>query len=202
MSADYFRRYADFVLNYRPDIIAHFDLVRKFNQRFDFFDEDDPRYYRPALDALAQMAKTNAVLGLNTGVIARGWRTDPYPSPRLLTRWRELGGRTIIGGDCHDAAFIDCSFDLCVRMLLDAASPKSGASEPATNSLSRFRFLDLIQKMIPAALPSRRRSFVMQFPSKGGWGCFFGRHISGLLSWGAGAAALAFVKRREAAFRG
>jgi hypothetical protein len=120
MTADYFRRYADFVLNYHPDIIAHFDLVRKFNQRFDFFNEGDPRYYGPALDALARMAETDALLELNTGAISRGWRTDPYPSPRLLTRWRELGGRTIIGGDCHDAAFIDCSFNLCVQMLLDA----------------------------------------------------------------------------------
>ena len=120
MTADYFRRYADYITDYKPDIIAHFDLVKKLNQRHGFFDEDAPRYFKPALDALTRMAETNALLEVNTGAIARGWRTDPYPSPRLLARWRELGGRTIINGDCHNADFIDCTFDHCVQMLIDA----------------------------------------------------------------------------------
>jgi histidinol-phosphatase (PHP family) len=120
MTADYFRRYADYVTGYKPDIIAHFDLVKKLNQRHGFFSEEDPRYDEPALDALERMAETGALLEVNTGAVARGWRTDPYPSARLLTRWRELSGRTIVSGDCHDADYIDCAFDLCVQMLKGA----------------------------------------------------------------------------------
>ncbi len=120
MTADYFRRYADYINAYRPDIIAHFDLVKKLNQRGGFFDETDPRYVDPALEALERMAPSGALLEVNTGAIARGWRDDPYPSPVLLRRWRDLGGRAIISGDCHDADFLDCAFDRCERMLLDA----------------------------------------------------------------------------------
>ncbi len=120
LTADYYRRYADYVADYMPDIIAHFDLVKKLNQRHGFFDEEDPRYYEPAIEALERVAETGALLEVNTGAIARGWRTDPYPSPRLLACWRELGGRTILSGDCHDADFIDCAFDRCVLMLKDA----------------------------------------------------------------------------------
>ena len=120
MAADYFARHADYVTAFRPDIIGHFDLVKKLNARCGFFDESDPRYTGPALEALSRVAKTGALLEINTGAIARGWRVDPYPSPLLLKRWRELGGRTIISGDCHDARFIDCAFDLCVQMLLAA----------------------------------------------------------------------------------
>ena len=120
MTADYFARHADSITAFRPEIIGHFDLVKKLNERCGFFDEADPRYTAPALEALERAAETGALLEINTGAISRGWRTDPYPSPLLLKRWRELGGRTIISGDCHDARFIDCDFDLCVEMLRTA----------------------------------------------------------------------------------
>lgn len=119
MTADYFHRLSESVASCRPDIIAHFDLVKKMNARFGFFDEADPRYVGPALEALERAAGTGALLELNTGAIARGWRDDPYPSPLLLKRWRELGGRAIISGDCHNADFLDCAFGLCVEMLQD-----------------------------------------------------------------------------------
>lgn len=120
MASDYFTRHADFLEAFRPDIIGHFDLVKKMNQRCGFFDEADPRYTRAALEALERAAATGALLEVNTGAVARGWRSDPYPSPRLLARWRELGGRAIVSGDCHDSLFIDCAFDQCVQMLVDA----------------------------------------------------------------------------------
>jgi histidinol-phosphatase (PHP family) len=120
MTADYFRRYADYVEDYRPDIIAHVDLVRKLNAGGRFFDEEAPRYRAPALEALERMASAGALLEINTGAIARGYQKSPYPAPFLLSRWRELGGRTIISGDCHDARFIDCAFDDCVALLQNA----------------------------------------------------------------------------------
>ncbi len=120
MAADYFARHADFLTFFRPDIIGHFDLVKKMNGRLRLFDEADPRYTRPAMEALERAAASGALLEVNTGAVARGWRNDPYPSPRLLARWRELGGRTIVSGDSHDIRFIDCAFDLCVEMLKSA----------------------------------------------------------------------------------
>ncbi len=120
MTAAYFQNLADYVESFRPEIIGHFDLVKKMNARFGFFDESDPRYTGPALEALSRAVKTGALLEVNTGAIARGWREDPYPSPLLLRAWRAAGGRAIVSGDCHDAAHIDCAFDLAVQLLLDA----------------------------------------------------------------------------------
>jgi len=120
MTAAYFQALADYVESFRPEIIGHFDLVKKMNARFGFFDESDRRYTGPALEALMRAAKTGALLEVNTGAIARGWRKDPYPSPMLIRAWREAGGRAIVSGDCHDAAHIDCAFDLAVQLLLDA----------------------------------------------------------------------------------
>lgn len=120
MTAAYFETLADYVESFRPEIIGHFDLVKKMNARYGFFDESDRRYTGPALEALLRAAKTDAMLEVNTGAIARGWRTDPYPSLPLLRAWREADGRAIVSGDCHDAAQIDCAFDLAVQLLLAA----------------------------------------------------------------------------------
>ena len=57
------------------------------------------------------------VLEVNTGAIARGYRDDPYPTAELLGAWREMGGRTTITSDCHDAAKLDCAFDRAAELL-------------------------------------------------------------------------------------
>lgn len=54
---------------------------------------------------------------MNTGAIARGYRDDPYPTAELLGAWREMGGRTTITSDCHDAAKLDCAFDRAAELL-------------------------------------------------------------------------------------
>ena len=41
-------------------------------------------------------------------------------TPELLGRWRELGGRVIIGSDCHDAEKLDWGFD-AARALIEGA---------------------------------------------------------------------------------
>lgn len=87
----------------RPDIIAHYDLICKFNEKNDLFDEHDPAFRKVALDALEGMCDGKRLLEVNTGAIGRGFRTRPYPTLEILTRWRELGGRVIFGSDCHDA---------------------------------------------------------------------------------------------------
>ena len=64
------------------------------------------------------------MLEVNTGAMARLWRTRPYPTPELLGRWRELGGRVIIGSDCHDAEKLDWGFD-AARALIEGAGYKT-----------------------------------------------------------------------------
>ena len=46
----------------------------------------------------------------NTGAIGRGYRTQPYPSERMLRRVAEAGGRVILTSDCHNSDFLDCHF--------------------------------------------------------------------------------------------
>ena len=83
------------------DIVGHFDLITKFNERGDMFDETDPRYLRSALDALDALLEKDVIFEINTGAISRGYRRTPYPAPIFLHRIAEKRGRVTFSSDSH-----------------------------------------------------------------------------------------------------
>lgn len=101
----------------RAEIVGHFDLLTKFNEKKPLFDENDPRYRRAALDALDALLEKDPVFEINTGAISRGWRRTPYPSPLLLRRIAEKRGRVTVSADAHSADGIACGFADAVHLL-------------------------------------------------------------------------------------
>lgn len=118
MARQYFTMLRDDVIATRAPIIAHFDLLRKNNSALHLYDEESPAYRNMALDALRPLADTGALLEVNTGAIARGYLTTPYPAPFLLKAWRAWGGQVIINSDCHNALFLDTYFRESEALLL------------------------------------------------------------------------------------
>ena len=102
-----------------PAVIGHFDLVTKFNEGGRLFDESDPRYLTPAIEALEVLAAKDMVFEINTGAIYRGSRITPYPAEPLLRRIKELGGRVILSGDCHCADALCFKFDEARQIAAD-----------------------------------------------------------------------------------
>ncbi|MBE6634560.1 MAG: histidinol-phosphatase HisJ family protein [Ruminococcaceae bacterium] len=82
-------------------IVGHFDLVEKFNEGNRLFDPSDYRYRRPMLDALDALLEGDKLFEINTGAIARGYRSVPYPAAYILRRIAEKQGRVMINGDTH-----------------------------------------------------------------------------------------------------
>lgn len=101
-------------------VIGHFDVVTKFNEGGRMFDEGDRRYLDPALFAVEELVKRDAVFEINTGAISRGFRTVPYPSMNILKRISELGGRVILAGDSHNTDCLCHSFDEAVKLAREA----------------------------------------------------------------------------------
>ncbi len=91
-------------------VLGHIELVMKFNEARDLFDDADPRYLRHALDTAELAARSGRLIEVNTGAIARGYRREPYPGRAMLDRIRECGGRVILSSDCHDRSFLNCAF--------------------------------------------------------------------------------------------
>ena len=60
--------------------------------------------------SLLQLTKKGA-LEINTGGVARGYRTDFYPAPDLLAHWRALGGKVILTADAHSTENLLFAFE-------------------------------------------------------------------------------------------
>lgn len=98
---EYYRAVATVADETKCDIIGHFDVVSKFNEGGKLFDETDPRYLKPAVEALDALLEKDVLIELNTGAMSRGYRRSPYPAPLLLRRIAEKGGRIVLGSDAH-----------------------------------------------------------------------------------------------------
>ncbi len=106
----FYRLEADVVRKTECDLIGHFDLVTKFNERAGWFDPGHPRYraaWQAAADALLRTGKP---FEINTGAISRGYRTDAYPSREIRDYLRERGARLILSSDAHQKENICFAF--------------------------------------------------------------------------------------------
>ena len=112
----YYETVADLGPTLRPDIVAHFDLITKFNEGDRLFSTEDARYRRLALDAVDALLPLDPIFEINTGAISRGYRTAPYPAPFILRRIREGGGRICLSSDAHDTAHLLHGFGAAAQL--------------------------------------------------------------------------------------
>jgi len=120
LAADYFKNVVDIAQTQRPDILGHFDLISKNNGDGRFFDEDSKRYRDTALEALNACADTGVVFEGNTGAIARGNRSVPYPPLFMLKQLKARGARLTLTADCHDARHLLTGLYDAARLLKTA----------------------------------------------------------------------------------
>lgn len=97
----------------KPLYIAHFDLPVKHG----VIDETDKSYRDAALEALDAVLELDIPLEVNTGAMAKGIKTVPYPSDFLIKRIVEKRGRLILGSDCHFKDKLLFAFDETSRLL-------------------------------------------------------------------------------------
>ncbi len=93
------------------DIVGHFDLLSKFNEREDIFDPRHPRYraaWKKAADRLLPLGKP---FEINTGAVSRGLRSEPYPSREIVNYLLENGARFVPDSDSHRRETLCFGFD-------------------------------------------------------------------------------------------
>ena len=113
---DYFRTVCQSVEGTGADILGHIELVMKFNEARDLFDDADPRYLAPALECAELAARSGRLIEINTGAVAKGYRTRPYPGEAMLRRIAACGGRILFSSDCHNSDWLDCGFTDAVAL--------------------------------------------------------------------------------------
>ena len=110
MAEEYYRLVGNLYEKTRGRVIAHFDLIEKFNEDGSLFDRNAPRYRAAALCALEQLRSAPVIFEINTGAIARGYRSTPYPAPFLLQAMQHSHLPRMLAADCHDRRFLLQSF--------------------------------------------------------------------------------------------
>lgn len=104
-------------------IIAHFDLITKFNHQFEvetgkpYIDTEDKRYIAAETKALEKLTKTPVIFEINTGGMARGYSDKPYPSERVLKYLAEKGAPVILSSDTHSKDTVNYGFDEAVALV-------------------------------------------------------------------------------------
>ena len=121
LAEDYFDSVTRFADDPACQIVGHFDLLTKFEEQVSengdgddgpepLFDTRHPRYLDAAGNAIFALAGANKIFEINTGAMAKGYRTDPYPGGRLLEMILQAGGRITVNSDCHAAGNLDYGF--------------------------------------------------------------------------------------------
>ena len=97
--------------------LEYFDIHAKLNETCRMFDDMSPAYLSLAYEALDALAGKIPYAEINTGAIARGYRTAPYPAPFLLKELRRLGFGAVISSDCHHKDMLDCHYEEAAELL-------------------------------------------------------------------------------------
>ncbi len=101
------------------DIVGHVDLITKHMETHPFFDTSSKEYQNLVFGAIDVLADSVGVFEVNTGAIARGYRTTPYPEPFILKELKKRGCGIVLSSDCHDNRFLNCYFEQALQLVKD-----------------------------------------------------------------------------------
>jgi histidinol-phosphatase (PHP family) len=118
--AAYYACVVEMAQRLKPDIIGHFDVITKFNEREHLFDEHDERYLRLAYQAIDGVMESCRTFEVNTGAMFRGYRTVPYPTLEILTYLFQKGAEVTLSSDSHSTGSLDFGFDAALGLIARA----------------------------------------------------------------------------------
>lgn len=97
-------------------ILAHIDLVRKYNLALNFFDPRDS-WYKSEIKALAkQIKKAGIITEINMGAIYRAKLKEPYPTFDFLCLLQQNNIPITLSSDCHNKKNLDACFDIAKKL--------------------------------------------------------------------------------------
>ncbi len=119
---DYFETVSSVVEKTNADIIGHFDLILKNMERLPYAPSD--KFFEYAKKALLKLIQYNKPFEINTGAMARGYRTAPYPHNTILKMILENGGNIIFSSDCHNKEHLGFGYIEAEKIALEVGFKK------------------------------------------------------------------------------
>lgn len=119
---DYFETVSGVVEKTNADIIGHFDLILKNMERIGY--TPTPTFYKYAKEAARELLRHKVPFEINTGAVARGYRSEPYPDLELLRFIYDNGGSIIVSSDCHRKELLDFGLEEAKKMAKEVGFTK------------------------------------------------------------------------------
>ncbi len=97
----YYEMLTNFILDKKPDIIGHLDLVTKYNYDNKYFNTSDIRYQNAVKKAVDKMLKLNIYFEVNYSQVIKGAKKMPYPEKWITDYILRKGGKVLSTSDAH-----------------------------------------------------------------------------------------------------
>ncbi len=117
MLRTYYGLIQDMVRLYEPDIVAHLDRIKKWNNNEKYFSEKADWYQNEIIETLEVIASTNCILEVNTKGYYRNETLEPYPGKWALRQARDMEIPVHLSSDAHHPDDITKGFVYGVEML-------------------------------------------------------------------------------------
>ncbi len=114
---DYFSLFSTVLEKTNADIIGHIDLISKFSETLGYTQSE--RFLKACENAIIKLVPYNKPFEINTGAMARGARSVPYPTKEILELIKKHGGKIAFSSDCHNKDYLDFGFDKAVELALN-----------------------------------------------------------------------------------
>jgi histidinol-phosphatase (PHP family) len=115
----YYELVAELVTDSPPDILGHFDLIKKNNREGRLFREDEDWYRDCVRGALEAVSRSGVVMEVNTGGLFRNTSGALYPSPWIISECLELDIPLLVNSDAHRPQDLDGCFSETYALLQD-----------------------------------------------------------------------------------
>lgn len=94
------------------DIVAHFDLPKKFND----FPNDKELIFNETMKTLELIKKKGMVMEINTGGLRKDVK-EQYPSEEIINQMLDLDIQILLGSDAHNPNEIAWDFNSIIKLL-------------------------------------------------------------------------------------
>lgn len=108
---DYFTNYNLMLLDIKPEIAGHIDLIKKNNIDNIFFDEYSNWFKDLIEETLDNIKKIDAIMEINTGGASKHGLRNMYPNDYILSRAKQKEINVTMSSDAHTLEMLDCLYE-------------------------------------------------------------------------------------------
>lgn len=111
LAESYYSTFVSYILDRKPDIVGHFDIITKYDEKDTKLFLTNDEYLKIAEKYVRKAAEADVIFEINSGAISRGIRKTPYLNENLLYILKSKGSKIILSSDSHRIDTLDFHFE-------------------------------------------------------------------------------------------